>query len=119
MGCRARFGNCDDASTADDPGQRNGSRRAVVRCADLRKSAITHDEMTLATEGRVSHHWHMVLRAPGQKVMLDTTVSETVRDLIGCATMAVWNSEQRFHLRHVERSEEHTSELQSHVNLVC
>src|SRR5260370_2250530 len=28
-------------------------------------------------------------------------------------------SRQRMHHRHVRRSEEHTSELQSHLNLVC
>ena len=73
-----------------------------MRSADLGKCAITHDEMFVAAERRIRHHWHIVLLAPGQNVALYLPPVETVRDLIGCATMTVWHTEQIFHLAAVE-----------------
>src|SRR5437899_12966826 len=55
-----------------------------------------------AAERRIRHHRHIVLLAPQQNGRLNVTVVETVRDLIGCAAMAVWNTEQIFHLANVE-----------------
>src|SRR5207248_5745315 len=55
-----------------------------------------------AAERRSRHHRHVVLRAPWQNVTLKVPVAETVTNLIGCASMAVWNTEQLFHLANVE-----------------
>src|SRR5213082_184937 len=69
---------------------------------DLRQRAVTYQEVIVAAERRIRHHRHIVLLAPQQNGRLNVTVVETVRDLIGCAAMAVWNTEQIFHLANVE-----------------
>src|SRR5258708_17883210 len=102
MRWRAGFGNCDDFPAADDPGQRNRGCRTLMRSADLRQRAVTHYEIVVASERRIRHHRHIVLGAPWQKVTLNATGVETVCDLVGRAALAVWNTEQIFHLARVE-----------------
>src|SRR5882757_4458925 len=102
MRWRAGFGNCDDASAADDPGQRNRGCRALMRRADLRQRPVTYQKTVVAAERGVRHHGNLVLRAPWQNVTLNATVLEAVSDLIGCAAIAVRNTEQLFHLALVE-----------------
>ena len=99
---RAGFGNCDNAPAANDPGQRNRGGRAIMHGGDLHQRAVAYHEVMVAAERRVRHHRHIVLLAPRQNRRLNVTVVETVRDLIGCAAMAVWNTEQIFHLAAVE-----------------
>ena len=70
--------------------------------ADLRQHAVAYHEAIVATEWRVRHHRHVVLLAPWQKVMLNASVVETVRDLIGRAAITVWDTEEIFHLASVE-----------------
>src|ERR1700675_1618559 len=100
----AGFGNCDNFPSAHDKGQRNRGWRATMHSAELRQRALTQQlagEFD-AAERRSRHHRHIVLRAPWQNVNLNATVTETVRNLIGCASLAVWNTEQLFHLLDVE-----------------
>src|SRR5436853_1827338 len=99
---RARFGNCDNVPAANHPGQRNRGGRAIMDSGDLRQRAVTYQEVMVAAERRIRHHRHIVLLAPQQNGRLNVTVVKTVRDLIGCAAMAVWNTEQIFHLANVE-----------------
>jgi len=70
--------------------------------ADLRQRAVTYYEVMVATERRIRHDRHVVLLAPWQNIALNSAVVETVRDLISCAAMTVWNTEQIFHLANVE-----------------
>src|SRR5882672_8891676 len=104
MRWRAGFGNCDNVSAANDPGQRSRGCRAIMHSADLRQRAVSQQEVGVfeAAERRSRHHRHIVLLAPWQNVTLKVTVTETVTNLIGCASMAVWNTEQLFHLVNVE-----------------
>src|ERR1700686_378768 len=100
----AGFGNCDNVPAAHDPGQRSRGCRATMHSADLRQRAVAQQGVGVfeAAERRSRHHRHIVLRAPWQNVTLKVTVTETVTNLIGCASMAVWNTEQLFHLVNVE-----------------
>src|SRR3974377_884766 len=99
---RAGFRNRNNVATANGPGECNGGRRAAVCGANLRERVVTYQEVIGAAQRRIRHHRHTVLLAPGQKVTLNAAVNETVRDLIGCAAMAVWDSEKIFHLTNVE-----------------
>src|SRR6202158_435298 len=104
MRWRAGFGNCDNVSAANDPGHPSRGCRATMHSADLRQRAVTQQSVGVfdAAERRSRHHRHIVLRAPWQNVTLNGTVTETVNNLIGCASMAVWYTEQLFHLLNVE-----------------
>src|SRR5438046_8993148 len=73
-----------------------------MRSGDLGERAVSCEEVVVAAERRIRHHRHIVLLAPQQSGRLNVTVVETVRDLIGCAAMAVWNTKQIFHLANVE-----------------
>ena len=86
-----------------------------MRSADLRQRAVTYYKIIVAAERRIRHHRHIVLRAPWQNVTLNATVVETVRDLIGRAAMAVWNTEQIFHLAHVEVGYTPSANLSRHA----
>src|SRR4051794_17733254 len=99
---RSGFGNSDNVSAANGPAERNGGGRTTVRGADLCERAITCQQVVVAAERGIRHHRHIVLLAPRQKVTLDLTVLETVRDLIGYAVMAVRNAEEFFHLARAE-----------------
>src|SRR5947207_4125207 len=99
---RAGFGNCDNVPAANQPGQRNRGGRAIMHSGDLRQRAVTYQEVIVAAERRIRHHRHIVLLAPRQNGRFNVTVVETVRDLIGCAAMTLWNAEQIFHLAAVE-----------------
>ena len=70
--------------------------------ADLRQRAVIYDKVIVAAERRVRHDGQVVLFAPRQKIVLNATVVETVRDLIGGAAMAAWNVEEILHLVNVE-----------------
>ena len=72
-----------------------------MRSADLRQRGITYDEVVIAAERGIRHYRYTVLRAPGQKVALDATVAEAVRDLISRAALAIGNAEQIVHLADV------------------
>jgi hypothetical protein len=100
----AGFGNCDNVPAANDKAQRNRGWRATMHGAELHQRALTQQSAGVfdAAERRSGHHRHIVLRAPGQNVTLKVTDTETVTNLIGCASMAVWNAEQLFHLVNVE-----------------
>ena len=76
----------------------------AVHGAELHQRALTQQGTGVfdAAERRSRHHRHIVLSAPWQNVTLNRTVTETVPNLIGCASMAVWNTEQLFHLVNVE-----------------
>src|SRR6266576_1632715 len=101
---RAGFGNCDNIPAANDKGQRNRGCRATMHSAELHHRALTQQSVGVfdAAERRSRHHRHIVLRAPWQNVTLKVAVTETVLNLIGGASMAVWNTEQLFHLVNVE-----------------
>src|SRR5579862_4730169 len=99
---RARLRNCDDVTSADDPGQRDRGGGAAMRRAKLSQRMVTHHEIMVSAQRGIRHHRHVVLLAPWQELMLDATVVETVRNLIGGAVTTVWNTEQILHLAHVE-----------------
>jgi hypothetical protein len=61
---------------------------------DLRERAVAHQEAIFATEWRICHHGQIVLRAPSQKVTLNTSVVEAVRNLIGRTAIAVGDTEE-------------------------
>ncbi len=48
------FGNCNDVTAADGPGQRNSGCRATVCCANTRKRGITQQTSAGAAEWRDS-----------------------------------------------------------------
>jgi ABC-type uncharacterized transport system substrate-binding protein len=89
---RAGFGNSDNVTTADDPGQGDCGRRTIVCRADLCKRSVMHE--AAATERGISHHWHTVLLAPWKQIALNAAAVEIVKHLIGRAAMAVWNAEE-------------------------
>src|SRR6516165_9886692 len=92
------FGNCNDVTATDGPGQRNSGCRATVCCANTCKRAITQQTGAGTAERRIGHHRDAVLHAPWQQVMFNAAVSDVVKDLIGCAAIASRNLEQTFHL---------------------
>ena len=67
-------------------------------CANTCKRGITQQAGAGAAERRIGHHRHAVLLAPWQQVMLNAAVAEVVKDLIGRAAIAVWNTEEVFHV---------------------
>jgi hypothetical protein len=90
-----RFGNCNDVTAADGPGERNSGCRAIVCCANTCKRGITQQIGARATEWRIGHHRHAVPLAPRQQAMFDAAVPDVVKDLISRAA-ALWNMEQIF-----------------------
>src|SRR5215475_13059630 len=96
------FGNCNDVTAADSPGQRNGGCRATVCRANTCKRGITQQAGAGAAERRIGHHRHAVLLTPWKQVMFNAAVVEVVKDLIGRAAIALWDTEQIFHLAHGE-----------------
>src|ERR1700680_2615279 len=99
---RTGFGNCDDMTRADRPGQRDRSCRAIMGSADTGKRRIAQQAGAGAAERRIGHHRHAVRLAPWQQVTLDRTVAEVVGDLIGRAAIAVWGTEEVFHVTDLE-----------------
>src|SRR5690348_7995541 len=99
---RPGFGNCNDITAADGPGQSYGSWRASVCCGNAPESGIAQQVGTEATKRRIRHHRHAVPLAPWQQVAFDAAATEVVIDLIGRAAIALWNAEQILHLRDCE-----------------
>ena len=69
------FGNCDNVTAADCPGQRNSGYRATVCCTNTRKRGITQQSAVRAAERRIGHHRHAVPLAPWQQVMFNAAVA--------------------------------------------
>src|SRR5205823_275881 len=69
---------------------------------EFRQLGVTQQGAFDAPERRICYHRDIVLLAPWQHVALNVGVPDTVRNLIGCASMAVWDTEQSFHLVNVE-----------------
>ena len=61
---RAGFGNCDNVTAADGPGQRDRGRRATVCRADTGKRRVM--QQAGAAKGSLGHHRHATLLAPRQ-----------------------------------------------------
>src|SRR5260370_39259310 len=97
-----RFGNCDDVTAADSPGQRNSGCRATACCANTCKRGITQQAGAGATKWRIGHYRHSVLLAPRQQVMFNAAVANVVKNLIGRAAIALWNMEQLFQVADLE-----------------
>src|SRR6516165_7019575 len=102
MRCQTGFGNCNDATASDSPGQRYSSRRATACCANLCQCRIAQQAGTGTTERRIGHHRHAMLLAPWQQVIFNAAVADVVIDLIGRAAIAVWNMEELFHVPDTE-----------------
>src|SRR6266853_2293060 len=119
MGWIAGFGNCDNIPAANDKAQRNRRWRATMRSAELHQRALTQQSASVfdAAERRSRHHRHIVLSGPWQNVTLKVTDTETVTNLIGCASMAVWNTEQLFHLLNVEVGDAPSANLSRRAQL--
>src|SRR6516164_1448139 len=94
----AGFGNGNDVTAADSPGQRNRGCGASVCCGNTAKNGITQQAGAKTAERRIGHHRHAVLLAPWQEVAFNAAVAEIVIDLIGRAAIALWNLDQSFHL---------------------
>src|SRR6266550_5092557 len=99
---RTGFGNCNDVTATDCPGQRDSGCRATVRCANTCKRGITQEVSAGAAERRIGHHGHAVLLAPWQQVLLNATVADVVKDLIGRAAIAVWSAKASLHITDIE-----------------
>ena len=80
--------------------QANATAAAEQLCAaPIRVSVGSRTKRAaIAPEGRISHHWHAMLLAPGQQVALNATVAQAVGDLVGRAAISVGNFEKIFHL---------------------
>src|SRR5262245_14129407 len=96
---RARFGNCDDVTATDNPGQRDSGCRAPVCCADMCKRGVAH---TVASEWSIGHHRHTMPLTPRQQIMLNVPAANVVENLICRAAIAVWNTEKIFHVADFE-----------------
>src|SRR5690242_21368072 len=76
-----------------------------------------HDALPISIEGALSHgHDFSGLRGPALHVHGDEAAGILAEILRGIIALA---DGRDLELKLDERSEEHTSELQSHVNLVC
>jgi hypothetical protein len=53
---QAGFGNCNDVTASDGPGQRNSGRRATACCANTGKRGTIQQTGAGAAERRISHH---------------------------------------------------------------
>src|SRR5215831_1796 len=78
---RAGFGNCNDLTIADGPGQRDSGCRATMGGADTCKRGVAQQASAGAAERRVGHHRHAVLLAPWQQITLDAAIVEVIKDL--------------------------------------
>src|SRR6516164_4978483 len=92
------FGNCDDVTAADGPGQCNSGGGASVRCGNAAKNGVTQQAGAEAAKRRIGHYRYTVPFAPWQQIVLDAAVAQVVKDLIGRAAISKWNMEQIFHL---------------------
>src|ERR1700680_4063079 len=99
---RTGFGNCNDVTVADGPGQRASGWRATMCCANTCKRGITQQAGAGAAERRIGHYRHAVPLAPWQQVMLDAAAADVVSNLIGRAAIAVGNTEEVFHVTDLE-----------------
>src|SRR5262245_12427953 len=99
---RTGFGNGNDITAADGPGQSDSGCRASMCCTDTYKRRITQQLGAGAAERRISHHRHAVPLAPREQVTLNAPVSDTVRELISRAAIALWNTEEIFHVSDLE-----------------
>src|SRR5262249_19737987 len=102
MRCRTRFGNCDDVTAADCPGQGDGGCRATARYAYARKRGITQQACARAAKRRVSHHRHVLLLAPWQQVTLNVALADIVEDLISRTAIAMRNAKELLHILDTE-----------------
>ena len=66
------------------------------------KRWIAQQGTVRAAEWRISHYWYCVLRTPWQQVMFNGAVTETVRNLICGAGMAVRNVQKPLHVADIE-----------------
>src|SRR4029453_9641298 len=66
------------------------------------KCGITQQFGAGAAEGRVSHHRHAVPFAPWKQVTLNAPVANAVRELISRTAIALWNTEETFHVADLE-----------------
>ena len=98
MGHRPGFGNRDDIAATDGPGQRDRGRRATVRSGNACKRGITQHLGACPAQRRIGHDRHAMPLAPGQQVTLDPSIADAVRDLVGRAAVAVWHTEELFHV---------------------
>src|SRR6516225_6207593 len=92
------FGDGNDVTAADGPGQRNSGCRATVCCANARERGIAQQAGAGPTERRIGHHWHAALLAPWQQVTFNPAVAEVAGDLVSRAAIALWNTEKVFHI---------------------
>src|SRR6266851_3505221 len=99
---RARFGNCDDITIADGPGQRDSGCRAIMCRTDTCERGIAQQASARAAERGIGHHRYAVPLAPWQQVMLDAAITEVVEDLIGRTPIAMRNTEKIFHVTELE-----------------
>src|ERR1700693_5848715 len=72
---RTGFGNCNDVTVADGPGQRDSGCRATMCCADTCKRRIAQQAGAGAAERRIGHYRHAVLLAPWPQVMVDAAAA--------------------------------------------
>ena len=82
------FGNCDDVTTANGPGQCNSGCGATVCCGNTPKVGITQQAGAESAKRRIGHHRHAVPFAPRQQVAFNAAAAEVVRDLIRRAAIA-------------------------------
>src|SRR5262245_40301609 len=99
---RAGFGNCNDITVADGPGQSNSGCRACMRRTDTDKRGITQQLGAGAAKRRISHHRHAVPPAPREQVTLNAPVPATVRQLTSRPATALSNTEEILHIADLE-----------------
>ena len=71
-------------------------------CTNTREHGVMQQRAVRSPEWGVGHYWYCVLLAPWQQIMFNGAVSETVRNLISCATIAMRNAYKPLHVADIE-----------------
>src|SRR5215471_8940134 len=96
------FGNCNDVTVVNGPSQCNSRCRASVCGGNTPENGITQQAGAEAAKRRIGHYRYTVPFAPRQQAAFNAAVAEVVKDLIGRTAIALWNTEQIFHLGNCE-----------------
>src|SRR5262245_37875701 len=66
--------------------------------SDTRKRVVLQQITATASERRIGHHWHAMSFAPGKQSTFNGAITDVVKNLISCAAIAAWNTEEVLHI---------------------